>query len=406
VTTHAPRADGAVDVARDRALVQRFQAGEREAFEELYRRYRGRVLRSCLKRLGDPHDAEDATQEAFARAYRALGNLGGEQRFYPWLSVIAAHVCADLGRRRARAVPVAEVAERGVEHDAAEAVFAALDARLLGRAFARLAPRHKEALALREEAGCSYEEIAARQGVSVATVESLLFRARRALRREVELLERTGPVLGLVLAAAGRVARVWRRLRDAARLAGEQPLAGGGAVALAGSLALAATMLVGPFGARSTPASIRAAGRAPMLFFSGPSPGVSPVRAATGGRPFGRRGADMGEGGAQEPSGTVPGARPRLRAVGGVVVTGAALAKAAADAEPLHADVGGVSVGADPARPLALVGELPAAPAALPPSPLGKGDPLSPEGPSPSRGGPSPSREGPSPSPSLSRRLP
>src|SRR6266513_1518219 len=91
----AARSDD-VDIERDAALVQRFQAGDEAAFAELYRRYYARLRRACHRRLGD---AFDAAQAALIRAYRALPRFGGSRRFYPWLRVIADNVCADMRRR-------------------------------------------------------------------------------------------------------------------------------------------------------------------------------------------------------------------------------------------------------------------------------------------------------------------
>ena len=61
----------------------------------------------CQRRLGDPHDAEEAAQETLVKAYRALPSFGGDRRFYPWLRVIAANVCNDCGKRK----PVAALAD-------------------------------------------------------------------------------------------------------------------------------------------------------------------------------------------------------------------------------------------------------------------------------------------------------
>ena len=60
-----------VDLERDRALVERCQAGDTTAFGNLYVRYYERLLCFCLRRLNDRHDAEDAAQEAFARAWKS-----------------------------------------------------------------------------------------------------------------------------------------------------------------------------------------------------------------------------------------------------------------------------------------------------------------------------------------------
>ena len=94
-----------VDLDRDRALVERCQAGDSAAFGNLYARYYERLLRFCLRRLNDRHEAEDAAQEAFARAWKALPRFAGERRFYPWLTVIAGNICTDMLRRRSRSTP-------------------------------------------------------------------------------------------------------------------------------------------------------------------------------------------------------------------------------------------------------------------------------------------------------------
>ena len=94
-----------VDLSRDATLVRRFQEGDRQAFEDLYARYFARLRRFCEKRVGDPHEAEELAQETLVRAYDALPRLGGPRRFYPWLTVIAARLCADTHRNRRRTAP-------------------------------------------------------------------------------------------------------------------------------------------------------------------------------------------------------------------------------------------------------------------------------------------------------------
>ena len=183
----ALRADD-VDLGRDRDLVARFQNGDPEAFDDLYRRYFDRLHRFCLKRVGDPHDAEEVAQEAFVRALRAMPNLDGERRFYPWLTVIAARLCVDTHRRRSK-VEASDVIDLGtVEGGQEDRLLAEDDRRLMGLALARLGPRHREVLALREEQGWSYQRIADHLEVSLGTVEALLFRARKALRREFDVV--------------------------------------------------------------------------------------------------------------------------------------------------------------------------------------------------------------------------
>jgi RNA polymerase sigma-70 factor (ECF subfamily) len=174
---------GCVDIDRDRLLVVRHQDGDHAAFDELYRRYHGRLVGYCQRRVGDRHVAEELAQEAFVRALRAMPRFAGERRFYPWMTVIAQRLCIDHHRKASRVEPAAEVDAGTVEADHDE-LWAAVDRGHLGAAVERLAPRHREILELREQRGWSYQQIADHLDVPLTTVEALLHRARKALRRE------------------------------------------------------------------------------------------------------------------------------------------------------------------------------------------------------------------------------
>lgn len=195
-----PAFDGEVDLDRDRRLVQSAQAGDKEAFDVLYACYFTRLERYCFRRLRDPHEAQDAAQEAFLRAWRALPSFGGDRRFYPWLSVIASNLCTDSLRRKQRfgPIPVAEFqgqeASTGASAEESAAALEELD--LAARAFGRLSDRHRRVLYLREQSGLSYQAIADQEGLRVTTVETLIWRARKALRREFTALSGSEGLLG------------------------------------------------------------------------------------------------------------------------------------------------------------------------------------------------------------------
>jgi RNA polymerase sigma-70 factor, ECF subfamily len=239
--------DDDVDLARDRLLVSRAQAGDLHAFDDLYLRYYRRLHRFCLRRLHDAHEAEDVAQEAFARAWRALPSFGGERRFYPWLSVIASHLCTDVVRRRTRSTPVAEFHQgnvASVEDGGEEIVVAAADGDLAARAFARLSDRHRRVLDLREGSGWSYQRIADHEGVGITAVETLLWRARQALKREFAAL---GGTEGSGAALAGGVftlTRLRRLLGAPAAAARRLAHAGPGAVLAIGSAAATTAVIV------------------------------------------------------------------------------------------------------------------------------------------------------------------
>ncbi|MFC0081083.1 sigma-70 family RNA polymerase sigma factor [Aciditerrimonas ferrireducens] len=256
-----------VDLERDRVLVERAQAGDQAAFDLLYQRYYRRLLRFCLQRLHDIHEAEDVTQEAFARAWRALPTFGGERRFYPWLSVIAAHLCTDVLRRRHRATPMAELERTrdlpSQDDDGETRLLAAAETDLVAQAFQRLSDRHRRVLELREASGLSYQEIADHEGVGVSTVEALLWRARQALKREFSAVAGTGGRLAGVLAGLLGLTALRRWLRSLGRLAhhaAQQPLfqataAVTTAAALGAGVVLGTGVLAGPAPHHAAPAT-------------------------------------------------------------------------------------------------------------------------------------------------------
>jgi RNA polymerase sigma-70 factor (ECF subfamily) len=287
----ALRADD-VDLGRDRALVERFQAGDAAGFEDLYRRYYGRLYRFCLKRVGDTTEAEEVTQEAFTRAYTAMPRLAGERRFYPWISVIASRLCSDTHRRRARSTPLPELDLGSVEGNQESEVLAAEDRAHLAEAMGRLGPRHREVLHVREQQGWSYQRIAEYYEVSLGTVEQLLWRARRALRREFEAV--AGPD-SRGLAAFPVIAWIMRRLTGArARLDGWSQQAIAPLATNAVSMIMAVTgavVLVG--GAHApAPAATQASSAQPQVVQVGTI--VLPV-ASTDGNPHATSAAGTGQ---------------------------------------------------------------------------------------------------------------
>jgi RNA polymerase sigma-70 factor, ECF subfamily len=153
------------------------------AFERLYRKHAGDVYRYALVVLRNEADAEDVTQTTFMNAYRALER--GEKPRTPqnWLIAIAHNVCRQRFRqtqRRPNEVELnEELAEAYVEDDA-------VSAEDIRRALGHLAFNQRAALVMRELEGRSYQEIAEILGVSVSAVETLIFRARRALREQLE----------------------------------------------------------------------------------------------------------------------------------------------------------------------------------------------------------------------------
>jgi RNA polymerase sigma factor (sigma-70 family) len=153
------------------------------AFERLYKRHVKDVYRYSLAVLGERSDAEDVTQTTFLNAYRAFQRGERPEKPENWLITIAHNVCRQRFRQ-ARHRP------NEVEFD--EAAGAATDeqpgpsAEDLRRAFSQLPATQREALVMRELEGRPYAEIAGILGISVSALETLIFRARRNLREQLD----------------------------------------------------------------------------------------------------------------------------------------------------------------------------------------------------------------------------
>src|SRR5579875_415173 len=245
--------------ALDSALVEKARTGSRDAFAVLYGRHYVRVLQFCHGRLGNWDDAEDAAQEAFLRARRAIARGVEVQRFGAWIQAIAANLCFDSLRRRGRTVPFVGLAvrsDRCLDDGPEEALVARDEAASASRAFERISPRFREVLRLREHAGWSYERIAHHEQLELSAVKSLLWRARQALRREYLLICAKD---SLAVAVLGSSLLRWRVLREslqracAARLAA--PLEGLAPVgASAASISVGVPLLLGLWSVAPEPA--------------------------------------------------------------------------------------------------------------------------------------------------------
>ena len=267
-----------VDLERDRSLVERCQAGDSAAFGNLYARYYERLLRFCLRRLNDRHEAEDAAQEAFARAWKALPRFAGERRFYPWLTVIAGNICTDMLRRRSRSTPTDDMeltAQHPVgvvgEDTSEELVLAAVDGELVNRALDRLSTRHRHVLAMREGSGWTYQQIADHEGVEIGTIETLLWRARQALKREFAAVSESKEALAGFLIATGALIR--RSVFRAAHRGASVHQSGNGSAGLRNAFT----------GVAVTGAAVAAAFIAPHALSSGPSGAASAAGLRPGG---------------------------------------------------------------------------------------------------------------------------
>ncbi|MEO7936357.1 MAG: RNA polymerase sigma factor RpoE [Dokdonella sp.] len=176
----------------DQALVERVQKGDKSAFDLLVRKYQHKIVSVVTRYVSDWSEAQDVSQEAFIRAYRAIGAFRGDSAFYTWIYKIAINTAKNhlvsKGRRppigdiaiedavqlegasqlRDRATPERELLRQEIE----QTVFATVE---------ELPEELRTAITLREVDGLSYEEIAEAMNCPIGTVRSRIFRAREAI---------------------------------------------------------------------------------------------------------------------------------------------------------------------------------------------------------------------------------
>jgi len=177
------------DAAEERALVLAAQAGDGTAFAGLVRRHQRRAYAVARAIVLSHDDAEDAVQEGFLHAFRALDRFRPEQAFGAWLHRIVANAALDIARRR-KVRDADELPESlaSPHRDPAEAD--ELRGRL-GAALARLGARQRAVIVLHDVEGYKHAEIGALLGIPEGTARSDLHHARSQLRRLLSNLRLT-----------------------------------------------------------------------------------------------------------------------------------------------------------------------------------------------------------------------
>jgi len=183
----------------DAELVKRVQAGDKAAFDILVQKYQHKVINLIGRFVSDQAECQDIAQDAFVKAYRAIGSFRGDSQFYTWLYRIAANTAKNYLASRARKSPSYAVDVEDAEHFEGESglkEYADPESMLLTEeikatvfsAIEKLPEDLKSAITLREIDGLSYEEIAQVMDCPIGTVRSRIFRARDVIDKELRPL--------------------------------------------------------------------------------------------------------------------------------------------------------------------------------------------------------------------------
>lgn len=178
----------------DLSLVQRCQAGDRDAFSELVTRYRTRVYALVYNMVQNEQDAWDLSQDAFLKAWRSISRFRGQSGFYTWIYRIATNITIDWLRKKhieagvefddqiaPKADPTSNLVPRGEPSPSQKMRGDELRARI-DDALSKLSPEHRAVVVLKEIDGLQYAEIAQVLDCSLGTVMSRLFYARKKLQ--------------------------------------------------------------------------------------------------------------------------------------------------------------------------------------------------------------------------------
>ncbi|WP_066097394.1 RNA polymerase sigma factor RpoE [Xanthomonas massiliensis] len=197
----------------DSELVRRVQRGESGAFDVLVRKYQHRILALIGRYIADWSECQDVAQEAFLRAYRAIGSFRGDAQFYTWLHRIAVNTAKNHLMAQNRRPPLEDIDVEDAEQYDAGARLRDTDTperelmrqqveQTVMKAVNALPEELRQAITLREVEGLSYEEIAQKMECPVGTVRSRIFRAREAIDAELR------PLLGTDSATREKQQRV------------------------------------------------------------------------------------------------------------------------------------------------------------------------------------------------------
>ncbi len=179
-------------------MVASAKKGDQKAFERLIKKYRKSVYYMLLKMVKNPDDAEDLTQEAFAKAFNSIEKFDSTFAFSTWLFRIATNNCIDfIRKKRVQTVSIDQPMDgddgsqmrfdvRDDNLDPNDSMLKSQRKRYLTMAIDRLPEKYKQLVELRYFQELSYEEVATELNIPLGTVKAQLFRARELLNNELK----------------------------------------------------------------------------------------------------------------------------------------------------------------------------------------------------------------------------
>jgi RNA polymerase sigma-70 factor, ECF subfamily len=185
----------------DNSIIKKHKNGDPTAFEDLVLAYQDKIYNLCRYMLGNAHDAEDAAQDTFLKAYQALPKFRPEASLYTWLYRIATNTCIDYKRK-----PVFEslfgdseegerlVHDRASDAPSPEQLYQSKQIdQALKEGLGKLSSKLRAIIILKEIEELSYEEIADTLEISMGTVKSRIARAREELQKMMQKFREQNP---------------------------------------------------------------------------------------------------------------------------------------------------------------------------------------------------------------------
>ena len=176
----------------EKELVERFQNGEKDVFNELVIKYQGKIYNLVYKYVSNSETARDLSQEIFIKAFRALPRFKRQSAFYSWLYRIAINLCIDFIRQQKRGQTLSfedlttggndEVVFNDVSPLPPDQVEAKELGHIIGKAVEQLPPKQQRVFNLRYHHGLQLKEIAAQLDRSEGTIKAHLHHAHKRLQ--------------------------------------------------------------------------------------------------------------------------------------------------------------------------------------------------------------------------------